>query len=263
MAVAIVLLALGMAAGGAYYMFAMRGSNTIATEQPPGAPPQTSPAAGAEAPPPAGSTTPPPAVVTGVAKAPASSGHAGFDSAASASVGVPARGAASGAAIDKPAAVNAQADRSAQAAPPAKGDARVNTAAVTPAAPVLPENPTVSFACAGPNEICSPLRSAFQETAQRNGLTLVRANADIAIAAKVALLEERVDRQFGTTMAVRSYSIDLEGDATKFNESVPMPPAQNVTADSRFGAERFAEAGRVAAARAVEQLQQYWSKKRQ
>ncbi len=264
MAVAIVLLAVGLAAGGGYYMFVMRDSATTATpeQQPVSPPPQASPAGGADVPPTASGAAPPPATVTGIAKAPASSGHAGFDAAASAAApGAQPTGAAA-TAVGKPAAT-AQTDRPAQGVDPSAGAARQAPAVAPPAAPALPANPTVSFACTGANEICSPLRSAFQETAQRNGLTLVRANADIAIAAKVDLLEERVDRQFGTTMAVRSYSIDLEGDATKFNESVPMPPAQNVTADSRFGAERFAEAGRVAAARAVEQLQQYWAKKRQ
>lgn len=103
----------------------------------------------------------------------------------------------------------------------------------------------------------------MQENAPRRGLSLVRSGGDVSINAHVAILEERVERQFGTTMAVRSYSIDIEGDVERLNENVPMPPAQTITADARFGAERLNEAARAAAMNALERVQQYWAKKRQ
>jgi hypothetical protein len=103
----------------------------------------------------------------------------------------------------------------------------------------------------------------MQETAARQGLSIVRNGADVELGARVELLEERVDRQFGTTMAVRTYSIDFEAEAPTLQDDVPMAPAQTVSADARLGGERFAEAARQAASAAIERVQQYWAKKRQ
>jgi serine/threonine protein kinase len=257
LALVIVFAALALAAGGAYYMFGMRGANTdtVADQQPVSPPPQTSPASGAEAPASSstGSTTPPKPSEK-IESAPSSAGRSGFDATiaerraaerpADPVAGTPPKGA--------PATRTPEPARQVPAPAPA-----------TPAVAALAENPSVAFRCTGANEICSALRSAIQETTSRQGLSLVRSGADIELGARVELLEERVDRQFGQTMAVRSYSIEIEGAAPKLNEDVPMAPAQNVTADARFGGERFAEAGRVAAAAAIERVQQYWAKKRQ
>ena len=275
LALVIVFLALAAAAGGAYYMLAMRGANTatVADQQTASPPPQTSPASGAEAPaqPGTDSTTPlkPSEKIDG---APSASGRSRFDAAiaetrkADAPADTTAKAAPSTRTTEpeRPAPAPSTPAPSSPASRPAPQP--FDSAQGKPAAPAvatLAEKPSIAFQCTGANEICSALRSAIQETTSRQGLSLVRSGADIELSARVELLEERVDRQFGQTMAVRSYSIDIEGDAAKLNETVPMPPAQNVTADARFGGERFAEAGRVAAAGAVERVLQYWAKKRQ
>jgi serine/threonine-protein kinase len=253
------------AAGGAYYFVFMRGTPALTSPEQPSEPPPTMPAAGAEAPAAPGGGSP----ATEAAEAARATGVEPTSPAAPASAPsrMTAGGATTGAA--RPVGAAARGERAAgeparpAAQPVATGAVRQGPVAAVPAAPDVPASPSVSFACTGPNEICAPLRAAIQEATSRQGLSLVRSGADIALAARVELLEERVERQFGTTMVVRSYSMDIEGDAARFDESVPMPTAQTVSADTRFGAERFAEAARQAASAAVERVQQYWAKKRQ
>lgn len=75
------------------------------------------------------------------------------------------------------------------------------------------------------------------------------------------MVDERVDRQFGTTFAVRTYSIDLTGEASRWRESVPMPAPRAVSFDARFGPDRLSEAAYVIAASAVEKVQAFWKKR--
>jgi hypothetical protein len=265
LALAAVFVFVVATAGGAYYFVFMRGTPAGTSPEQPSEPPPTTPAAGAEAPTATGGGSPAtqpaeatratgtePTLPAAPQSAPSRMTAGGATTGAARPVGAAARGER---AVGEPARPAAQ-----QAA---TGAARQGPVAAAPAAPELPATPSVSFACTGPNEICAPLRAAIQEATSRQGLSLVRSGADIALAARVELLEERVERQFGTTMVVRSYSMDIEGDAARFDESVPMPTAQTVSADARFGAERFAEAARQAASAAVERVQQYWAKKRQ
>ncbi|MEX2271283.1 MAG: serine/threonine-protein kinase [Vicinamibacterales bacterium] len=264
---AVVSLAVIMAAGTAYYMLVLRGADAgTSAQQQAAPPPQASPAA-AEAPP-SGTAdlSAAPGAPSLVGAAPSSSARAADRSIdADARSHNPASGAGSAAPPRKTATASTGSQRAvAPSAPPSTGAAARPAPALAPAAaPQLPATPSVSFVCTGPSEICSPLRAAMQETLAREGLSLVRTGADIALTGRVEVLEERIDRQFGTMMAVRTYTIDIEGDAPRMNDSIPMPSAQMVSADARLGAERFAEAARLAASGAVERVKQYAAKKRQ
>ena len=96
------------------------------------------------------------------------------------------------------------------------------------------------------------------------GLTSIRrANAaDIDVEAEVEVLQQNVDRQFGTTFAVRTYSIVLSGDATKTGEVISMPRVENLSFDPRVGSERANERARLVAAGVVERIKEFASKKR-
>jgi serine/threonine-protein kinase len=147
--------------------------------------------------------------------------------------------------------------------PDAPRAAPARNAPSTPAASQLPENPTVSFQCRGAVEICAPLRNEIAEVLGRESLSLVRSGGDVALTAEVTIVDERIDRNFGQTMAVRTYSIDMQGESARLNEDVPMPVSRTVTADSRVGAERFAEAARLVAAESVQRLRAFWTRRRQ
>jgi serine/threonine-protein kinase len=161
--------------------------------------------------------------------------------------------------------------RSARSAPgPSAPGARSAPSAPGPSAPgapsqrpALPENPTVSFQCRGSAEICTPLRSAIAEVLDREGLSLTRGAGDVSLTAEVTPVDARAEQTFGTTVAVRTYSIEVEGESPRLNEDIPMSVSRTVSADPRFGAERFAEAARLVAADAVERVRAYWSKRRQ
>jgi hypothetical protein len=112
--------------------------------------------------------------------------------------------------------------------------------------------------------VCNPLRTALDEALGGAGLTIVRrANgADIDVEAEVEVLQQNVDRQFGTTFAVRTYSIVLNGDATKTGEVVSMPSVDNLSFDQRVGSERANERARLVAAGVVERVKAFAAAKR-
>lgn len=80
--------------------------------------------------------------------------------------------------------------------------------------------------------------------------------------ANAAPVEERVSQQFGTTFAVRTYSIELDGEAPKLGESVAMPPATTVSYDQSVGRERLNEKARLVAGDVVERVNAFVKKKR-
>jgi hypothetical protein len=127
------------------------------------------------------------------------------------------------------------------------------------AAATFPEKPAVFFRCTGPAEVCNPLRTAVDEALGGAGLTIVRrANAaDIDVEAQVEVLQQNVDRQFGTTFAVRTYSIVLNGETTKTSEVVSMPSVDNLSFDQRVGSERANERARLVAAGVVERVKAF------
>jgi hypothetical protein len=120
----------------------------------------------------------------------------------------------------------------------------------------------VSFQCRGAAEICTPLRNAMADALDRDQLSLVRSGGDIALTAEVTTVDASAERTFGTTMAVRTYSIEMVGESARLNEDVPMPVSRTVSADPRFGAERFTEAARLVAGESVERVRAFWQKRR-
>lgn len=264
LALAAALIVVVGAAAGAWWLVA----RSAATTEPPAAadgdvPPPAWPAA-AVGEPPAAPPVPAEAPAAGRTRSDAG-GVAGPTSTVGSATSPPVRGE-----VQRPAGAAASAPAPAGTGPAAASrpasEAPVGGAAGARATPAvaasLPEAPSVSFACSGAAEVCGPLRIAFQETASRRGLSLVRGGAEIALAAHVEVLEERVDRQFGTTMVVRTYATEIEAEAARFNELVPMPAARTFSADARLGAERFNEFARQTAAAALDRAQEYWAKKR-
>jgi hypothetical protein len=103
-----------------------------------------------------------------------------------------------------------------------------------------------------------------EEALEGANLTSVRnaARADIDVAATVEGLQENVTRQFQTTFAVRTYSIDLSAETTRTSEAVPMPPPSNVSFDPQFGTARVTERSRLVAADVVERVKAFVQRKR-
>jgi hypothetical protein len=135
--------------------------------------------------------------------------------------------------------------------------------AQAPAA-VIPLNPAVFFHCSGAAEICSALKSAVDDALEKGGFGNVRnaARADIDVAARVDGGQERVDRQFGTTFAVRTYSIEVNAEAPRTSEAVSMPPSSTLSFDPQYGGERLAERARLVAGEIVDRVKAFAKKKR-
>lgn len=109
-----------------------------------------------------------------------------------------------------------------------------------------PADPTVAFECSGAAEICEPLRTAIQGALAREGLSMTRGRPDIAITAQASILDDRGDRQFETTMLIRTYSL---------------PAVFTFNGDAGDGADCFEEHARTAAAGTSERLRAYWQKR--
>jgi hypothetical protein len=129
---------------------------------------------------------------------------------------------------------------------PAQATQRSGEAAATASRPATT---SVSFRCAGPQEVCGPLRAAVDEALSKRALRSVRdpARADVSIEAAVAGVDGRASAQFGTTFAVRTYSIDVTAEAPRTSEAVAMPASTTLSYDPAFGTERVAEKSRVLA----------------
>ena len=121
----------------------------------------------------------------------------------------------------------------------------------------------MSFQCTGAPEVCNPLRSAVEDAAERAGLAVARGSAapEIALTADVTIVDQRQQTQFGTNLIVRTYSVDFSGESSRFDQSVPMPAPRTFSADAHFGKDRYTESARLAAADAVERVQQFWKKR--
>jgi hypothetical protein len=133
-----------------------------------------------------------------------------------------------------------------------------------PAPTGIPENAAVYFGCSGAPDVCAALRSAVRNAFEKSGLRSVNAaaRADIAIGATAAALQEKVDRQFDTTFATRTYSIELTGEAPRTGDDVVMPGASTVSFDASMGRERLEEKARVIASDIVDRVRAYMKKKR-
>ena len=120
-----------------------------------------------------------------------------------------------------------------------------------------PRRLSVFFECAGAQEVCSALRTAVDDELRKARFANLRnaAKADVAINARVTAVQGRVsaDQQF----AVRTYSIDLTGEAVQTSEAVAMPAPSTLSYDPTFGGERVAEKARLVAADVAEKLQAF------
>jgi serine/threonine-protein kinase len=152
-----------------------------------------------------------------------------------------------------PATANAPAGASATVASPPQ-----------PAPVGIPENAAVYFGCSGAPDVCAALRSAVSNAFEKSGIRSVNAaaRADIAIGATAEALQQKVDSQFGTTFATRTYSIELTGEAPRAGDDVPMPGASTVSFDPSVGRERLDEKARVIASDIVDRVRAYVKKKR-
>jgi hypothetical protein len=112
----------------------------------------------------------------------------------------------------------------------------------------------IFFSCAGPAEICAPLRTALAEAVAKAGLTSVRRpeRADLEVDADVSVLQEKVSRQFGTTFSVRTFSIELSAEKMKTSEIVPMPAVDTFSFDAQFGSQRARDRARLVAQQIVD-----------
>jgi len=129
---------------------------------------------------------------------------------------------------------------------------------------VIPENAAVLFRCSGAPDVCASLRSTVNEALDKAGFRTVTTvdRADIAVGAVAAPLEEKVTRQFGTTFATRTFSIELSGEAPKLGDIVSMPPATSVSFDASVGRERLEEKSRLVASDIVDRVRAFVKKKR-
>jgi serine/threonine protein kinase len=185
--------------------------------------------------------------------APASvSGGAGKRAATDLAVGRPTPSA--GSAPDRTSA------RSTAAGPPTPSAYGAPTAA--PQA-TLPDNPPIFFRCSGPAEVCTAIRAAVSEALDQASLPAVRdpQRAEIMVEATVTPVDERESQQYGTAFIVRTYSIELSGEALRSGQSVPMPAPVTLSYDARVGQERVNERARLTADAVVERVKAYWKKR--
>jgi hypothetical protein len=86
----------------------------------------------------------------------------------------------------------------------------------------------------------------------------------VAITAEVEQTGQTTQPSFGTTLNVRTYSVQLEAESPRFdNDTVSMPSTPPVSADPRVGSERFNEYARKIAPDVVDRVRAFWTKRRQ
>ncbi|HEX9637928.1 MAG TPA: serine/threonine-protein kinase [Acidobacteriota bacterium] len=153
---------------------------------------------------------------------------------------------------------------------PADGPSRGAPAAAAPPVleppPVhdpLPDRPPVFVRCSGAPEICAVFRTALEQQLARTGLprAAAPARAEILIDLTASAVEERAEAQFGTTFVVRTYAIELWGEAPRFEQMLDLPPVAPLSFDSRYGRERLSERARLVAAAVTDQIHSYWAGK--
>jgi eukaryotic-like serine/threonine-protein kinase len=135
-------------------------------------------------------------------------------------------------------------------------------AAVPAPAAAMQIDPSVFVECRGAGEVCGPVRAAFDQALQRERFAIARSSdrADIVLVATVSVIDERRDQQFGQVMAVRTYAIEVMGDAPRLDRVIPMPSPRTFSFDQRFGAERANENARVVAIDAVRRIRAFLAK---
>jgi hypothetical protein len=108
-------------------------------------------------------------------------------------------------------------------------------------------------------EICSAVRSAMADALRRQHMPMAtaRSRADVALAVDVEVIDERIERSFGTTFATRTYAVDVAGES--LGVVVAMPPARTFSFDAQVGRERANENARLIAADAVDRVRDFWN----
>jgi serine/threonine-protein kinase len=153
----------------------------------------------------------------------------------------------------------AQTTASTPSAAPLSASATAGKQAATSAPPAVP---SLRFECEGAGEVCGPLRTAFDEAADREGMRVRRGReADVEVAFSVQIVGRQQQTNFGTNFVVTTYSIETAAESPRFDATVPMPSTRTFSADARVGAERLTENARVAAAEAIDRVQQFWKKR--
>jgi hypothetical protein len=120
----------------------------------------------------------------------------------------------------------------------------------------------VYFQCNGAQEICSVLRAEVQDALDSGGFSLTRSSerADYQVVADVEGVEQRTSQQFGTTFAVRTYSIEVSGEA-RTGEMVAMPAPSSVSFDPQYGSERVRERARLIGADITQRVKAFAQKR--
>ena len=133
--------------------------------------------------------------------------------------------------------------------------------APAPAAAARPEHPSVFFRCAGDQSVCGTLRSTMLASLEKGDMPFARdpARANVLLSASVEVLQDRVSRDFGTTFATRTYSVEVSAE-TKDGQPISMPAPKTFSFDAQFGRERLDENARVIASDVVDKVRAYWNK---
>ena len=152
-------------------------------------------------------------------------------------------------------------------APPPAASARPTVpaaapaAAPAPAAAARPEHPAVFFQCAGDQSVCGTLRSTMLASLEKGNMPFARdpARAHVLLSASVEVMQDRANRDFGTTFATRTYSVEVSGE-TKDGKPISMPAPKTFSFDAQFGRERLDENARVIVSDVVDKVRAYWNK---
>ena len=144
------------------------------------------------------------------------------------------------------------------------GASDATPAAVAPISPQLAEHPTVLLRCEGAPEVCGAVRDAFGPALDRERMPITSSapRADVYIIVNATALEGRVEQQFGTTFAVRTYAITVELEAPKMESAPTAPQSRTFSADLSVGRERVAEQARLVAMDTVQRIREFWTRRR-
>jgi serine/threonine-protein kinase len=230
---------------------AAKPSELPAAPPPPGPPPATSPAASPTS---VGATSEPAA--TAAATRESQAARSTPPASVATSTRVPTGTAASAARNGGAPAATAPSQRP---LPPSQPPPREATSQAT-----IPQNAAVAFRCDGAPDVCASLRAAISDALDKAGFQVVTspARAEIIVGAIAGVIDEKVSRQFGQTFNTRTYQIELSGEAPKFGDDVPMPPASTLSFDPTVGRERLEEKSRLVAGDVVDRVRAYVKKKR-
>ena len=128
----------------------------------------------------------------------------------------------------------------------------------------IPANPSVEIHCEGLSDACASLRSELENSLRRAELSLAGADEPkVVVMLYTEEIESRSEQQFGTTFVVRTYSMEVAGQAPRFGEAVSMPPPEVFSFDTRLGREKLNERSRVLAEAVTRSIRAYWSRRSQ